>query len=292
MKRLKNKKGFTLVECVVAMAVLAIMSLLLMMILNLTIMTRNKNSELEKELDEAIGTLADPGAAVPEKEGIDKELNFGEFSIPGNGNPNVDANKESYGGEAGLSKIDYDFGAYFTKLPKPEELSTEVLDPADNGAGANGGSYDDGNAKLPSATGTTLVNITTEDNIEGDKHTVTVAISFKSYYDTPERSLKVILPKEAQYMGCSENILCNVNSSANYSVRIRPNQNPADYTAGGNLGEGKVDAGFDVKAVFRFSISDENYKKYYLNPGTYFGGTKVNETDENPHKASFSVTIS
>lgn len=46
--KLKSKKGFTLVECVVAMAVLAIMSLLLMMILNVTVMTRNSNMKTER----------------------------------------------------------------------------------------------------------------------------------------------------------------------------------------------------------------------------------------------------
>ncbi|MDE6579467.1 MAG: type II secretion system GspH family protein, partial [Ruminiclostridium sp.] len=47
MKKLRRKNGFTLVECVVAMAVLAIMSLLLTMILSVTLKTRNSNMQLE-----------------------------------------------------------------------------------------------------------------------------------------------------------------------------------------------------------------------------------------------------
>ena len=290
MKRLIHKKGFTLVECVVAMAVLAIMSLMLMTMLEIIVIARNKNTQYEKELDEAIGTLADPNGATPETEPIGDSLNFGDFAIPGNDDPHVDANKNSYG-DTELGRIDYDFNEYFQKLPKPEDLSTENVDIAENGAGATGGSYDDGIQKTPNATGTDTVNLTTEDNIEDGTHIITITVSFKSYYNTPERSLKVILPKEAQYMGCSENYQCNVNSSANYSVRIRPNTVPSDYTFGGDVGTGYVEGGFDVKAVFRFKISDEDYNKYYLNPGIYFKGENVNETTENPHKASFDVTL-
>lgn len=54
MVNIKNKKGFTLVECIVAMAVLAIMSLLLMMILNITVSSRNNNQHLERAIDKQV----------------------------------------------------------------------------------------------------------------------------------------------------------------------------------------------------------------------------------------------
>ena len=290
MKRLIHKKGFTLVECVVAMAVLAIMSIMLMTMLNIAVTARNKNTQYERDLDSAIENLADPDAAA-NKEPLGDKLDFGDFAVPGNNDAYVEANKNTYG-DSDLGKLDYDFSEYFHKLPKPEEISSENAEIAENGAGATGGSYDDGIKKTPSATGTTSVSLTTEDNIEGGNHIITVTVAFKSYYNTPERSLKVILPKEAQYMGCLGNSQCNVNSSANYSVRIRPNTVPDDYTNGGNLGTGYVEAGFDVKAVFRFGISDEDYNKYYQNPGTYFAGSFVNESADNPHTASFTVNIS
>ena len=68
MKKLRKNSGFTIVECVVAMAVLAVMALGLMMILNATVRQRNLNTQLERDVDSQVdkvirntagGTLVD-----------------------------------------------------------------------------------------------------------------------------------------------------------------------------------------------------------------------------------------
>lgn len=54
MKKLRKNKGFTLVECVVAMAVLAIMTLGLLMILGVTVRQRNQNTQIERDVDRQV----------------------------------------------------------------------------------------------------------------------------------------------------------------------------------------------------------------------------------------------
>lgn len=149
--RAKNKKGkfkggFTLVECVVAMAVLAIMSLLLMMILSVTVNRRNKNMEQERAIDtqvmmleggspivtDAVGNIVtdSEGNAVvitqeTEVEALDPSVVFeqGTWSetMPGNAADGVVANKKTFiGDNAIIGKFEYEFdSSIFEKSSSP-----------------------------------------------------------------------------------------------------------------------------------------------------------------------------
>lgn len=57
MKKFRKNRGFTLIECVVAMAVLAIMTLGLLMILSVTVRQRNQNTQIERDVDNQVERL-------------------------------------------------------------------------------------------------------------------------------------------------------------------------------------------------------------------------------------------
>ena len=83
MKKLLKNSGFTLLECIVAMAVLAVMTLGLLMILNVTVKQRNENSEIERSVDNQAenivqGNFKVDGAAFPEA-----DIDFGVYKITG-----------------------------------------------------------------------------------------------------------------------------------------------------------------------------------------------------------------
>lgn len=124
MKKLRKKSGFTLVECIVAMAVLSIMSLLLTMILSVALKIRNENMQLEQDLDKQVEKLA---SGDGDKEDYNDGIKFGDkFTIPGNGS-NVEANKV-FGDDDGISKLEFDFSKYFEAMGDPPKLN-EIADP-------------------------------------------------------------------------------------------------------------------------------------------------------------------
>ncbi len=136
--KLKSKKGFTLVECVVAMAVLAIMSLLLMMILNVTVMTRNSNMKTERELDEQVDKIVQ---SPSDKDPITQEIKFVQKvggkeevieAIPKHGDEHIKAEKVyDDGNEAELDALNYDFNDYdkFDKISKGGGATPAPADP-------------------------------------------------------------------------------------------------------------------------------------------------------------------
>lgn len=281
MKRLKQKKGFTLVECVVAMGVLMIMSLLLTMLLNITLTTRNQNMTLERDIDGQVKNIA-ANAPDAQLSHYDDDIQFSfdgkSFTIPGNGS-GVSANKKSYEHEVEIGVIDYNFDNYFADLPMPEELGGGV-DVTVN-RGEIGGKA--GEVNLLNSSGASSVNITphttpiTGTDDEGNSvttgYTINLDVSFTAYYVTPERSLKIILPIGAKYIGCSAATNCVVDSSAKYSVRIQPGT--FRFDGGSSSGDGKAgyqEAGVGVSASFSFEISKEDYDNFYQDHGLYFNG--------------------
>lgn len=316
MKRLKGKRGFTLVECVVAMAVLMIMSLLLTMLLNITLVTRNQNIEYEKSLDGQVNNIAaeNEGAkSSPYAEDVEFSSGDKTFSIPGNGNSYSKANKKYYEGENEIGIVDYNFENYFANLPQPEDLGggdagnptnrgeiggkvgeTNIL----NSSGASSVNItpsttvnykyqvevdDEGNPKKD-ASGKPIYakdadgNLIPEKDAEGNPviegYTINMNVGFTAYYVTPERSLKIILPIGAEYVGCSSATDCMVDNSSRFTVRIQPGGNRIDggYSSENGKG-GYVEAGRAVSANFSFMISKEDYDNFYQDHGMYFKGS-------------------
>ena len=64
MKKLLKRKGFTLVECIVAIAIFALMSALVMQILALSIRQYRSNHHIEMDMDAQIKDIAEDNELI------------------------------------------------------------------------------------------------------------------------------------------------------------------------------------------------------------------------------------
>ncbi len=253
MKVIKNKKGFTLVECIVAMAVLAIMSLLLMSILTITINARNSNQKIEKDIDRQVDLIVGNGAEsiaytsqivfnCPDGAGVFTE------AIPANGTDDIKAEKHyDSDADAAIGAIKYDFSNY----KKFQEIK--------NGGGTTNPPPASGNGKIYGAESSSIQINENVDNNAGEKK-VTWTVNYSSAKPgANEISVKIILPSgwhDVSFGGTSAGKMLMIDDN---TVRIESG-----------------DA--SVNAAITFYISDDNYTAYgsldkYFNNGTGTGNT-------------------
>lgn len=252
MKKIKRKKGFTLVECVVAMAVLAIMSLLLMMILTVTINSKNKSTAIEKDIDRQIDSIVGAGAVTTE---YTSEIVFNcpdgaggiyTESIPADNNDGIKAKKRyDSTAESALGAIQYDFSGY------------EKFQDIKNGIGSTPPVT--GLGKIYGSEGNPVKITETVVDGSGEKK-VTWTVDYNSAKpDAKEISVKIILPTgwhDISFSGTSAGKMLMIDEN---TVRIESG-----------------DA--SVNAAITFDISDDDYTAYgsldkYFNNGTGTGNT-------------------
>lgn len=261
MYKIKSKKGFTLVECVVAMAVLAIMSLLLMMMLTVTINARNNNRNLENDIDRQVDLLAGVGADTAAYtsqiafEGPDGTGTFTEI-IPAkgeidasDGQPyNIDAEKYyDSAADAALGVIKYDFSNYKKFVEIKNGGGTTNPPPPVSGTGKMYGSE--------------KAQITISESVvdgSGEK-TVTWTVSYTPATIAKEMSVKVVLPAGWHDLSFS-------NTSASRMLLIEDN----------TVRIGSEDS--SITASMTFTISDDSYTAYggldkYFKNGTGTGNS-------------------
>lgn len=280
MKNLKKKKGFTLVECVVAMAVLAIMSLLLTMILTVSMKTRNTNMEIEREIDEQVDKIV--GVNKSSEEERDKSIDFEQNktvidSIPKNGTDDLEAHKNSFDGdEISLGALNYNFENYTgwgesstntvycsqckksyekdklleggKKCPLGHSLIKEQNIESDKVRGA------------VDVASVQLVEGTPTDNGDGTK-TYKITVRLDPASCSTEKSLKITLPTSVK----SINAATKTSNAVGYviaknTLRIEPT---------------KADGSFDYE--FTFVMTPEDYAKDYVNTKKYF--TEVGDSN-------------
>lgn len=216
MKRLGNKKGFTLVECLVAMAVLAVLTLALMMTLSVTIKARNSNMALEREIDRQVQDIVQDGAEVttaPFNDDIEFKDNSGDTvgSIPGNGN-GVTANKEFQDNELAdveVGRLDYDF----------EDYEFEDVEGGDGGSGSTYGDL----YKIYGAANVGNISITEiKGSDSGDFCKITWTVNFSASDVADERAVKITFPKTAKNITCTGISGGNSLSISKNVMRIQP----------------------------------------------------------------------
>ncbi len=244
MKQLKDKRGFTLVECIVAMAVLAIMSLLLTMILSVALRQRNLNISYEREIDEQIENIA-KGEGSSEKKNIESGIKLyangvelGD-TIPGSKDDGVKAqNVKHKGDNVQMDSFEYDFDDY----KKFEDISNGNLP---GGEGEKNDGYEsskcfgaleikDGNVTVTEDSRTekkekVIVTETAEDGtekeVEKEKtyYIVKWKVSFEALATSPEKSLKLRIPKSGKIIS-GKNIMGGaiIDALSNTAVRIQP----------------------------------------------------------------------
>lgn len=260
MKKLKKRSGFTLVECVVAMAVLAIMSMLLTMVLNVALRQRNINMEQERELDKQVNEIVIGDVT---EEGMSQEIVFKQDGeevekIPGNGVDNIDANKiYNEDNESELDALKYDFSNY-TKF---EDIA--------NGGTPDGGEPENTSSKVYGASDIVNVggkqpvylNATVADGADGTK-----VIKLNVRFDVAsinknqdgkvvgESAVKVVLPSSATDVSSAAVMNSTTLPISKKIVRIEP-----------------ADVG-TVEANITFTISDKDYTDNYKNVSYWFTG--------------------
>lgn len=243
MKRLRSKNGFTLIECVVAMAVLAIMTIGLLMILNATVRTRNSNTQMEREVDRQVQEIVQ-GDNVTTEEYKDP-IAFKDESgndvgeIPGSGG-GVKADKkfqENEDVDVEVGRLEYDF----------KNLEASPV-PGGNKNNNDGKISQAGNYKVYGAAdlagGIVSINELSV-NKTNDPYEVQWKIYFNANSLADERGVKVVLPVGAEKIECTTNSYnCDVHNIAVHTVRIAPSQ----------TGHSEV--------IYTFLISKDDYDNY------------------------------
>lgn len=272
MEKIKKKSGFTLVECIVAMAVFSIMALLLMMILSVAVTQKNKNIKLEHELDEQVNDIAEEGdvTATPIddttiifKQG-DKELTYKKsdgseikMEIPKDGVDNLEADKitSKKEQESNITSFKYDFGGYTGYLM---------------GTGSGNGEENGGSASISNVYGGAEVinKIVQIHNVEVKEFTktdgkgnsiptksVTLKAKFSVKNNSEYKAVKIALPVDAVITENKVIKNATVLSIAKNVIRIEPS------------------ADGDVEVDFTFEMEKNQYDAVFKNVKYYFEGT-------------------
>lgn len=275
MKRLSSKKGFTLVECVVAMAVLAIMTIGLLMILSVTVKTRNSNLANEREIDRQVEELV-----------YEKDVSTGIYDKPivftdNDGNPVasisesgqiINVNNDDEDTDISIGKIKYEF----------EGGSTIYIDTGDgNDNSGNSGeniNYQTGNYKVYGAAdinGTVNIDQVSIDT-STDTYQVTWKISFSVNSVADSQGVKIVFPTGSSNITYNswEVTGCEIVKMDKYTERLCIKGSYA-YPA-------------YVSATFLFKISAENYEKYVGSVKQYFMNTASGDGTDNSAKVEIN----
>lgn len=249
MKRLRKKSGFTLVECVVAMAILAVMSLLLAMMLQITIDLRNHNRAIEDEVDGQVENLVDADGAVATESIDGADIDFGNDVVI-NGDK---ANKVYFDNAENVQLGALDYGikpAFGAKPPVDPDEDTETPDgeepPVDNSG-----------RKVYGADVTSSVMIQ-EDSSTLDPATNLYIKKWKITFDangcSDVKSIKIAFPDRAKLISAENIINCDIHNLGNRVVGVKPKNDGA------------------VSVLVEFTISPDDYVYYeetdteYTNP--------------------------
>lgn len=218
MKSKKTRRkhgGFTLVECVVAMAILCIMSLLLMMIMSVTVQQRNKNMQLERDIDTQVVELAnnapsDP-TATPSTEPVVNNIVFSDSgtwteAIPADGVAGVVAKKKVYPNDnVALGALNYDFSAY------------NVVTAPSSGTAATSGATPDPDSEIYG--GCELDGTPTINKNDSQKQ---ITISFKCKNHAQDKSMKYTLPEGVELDEITTKSNAKVSIISSNVIRIEP----------------------------------------------------------------------
>lgn len=234
MRKLRKNSGFTLVECVVAMAVLAVMTLGLMMILSVTVKQRNLNTQKERDIDKQVeqvnvddkdvkytdiddilisDDLKITGVQKAYVEGADSNLQIGKVSIPLTGK----ASKGGATGNTSYKELEGDdpaeYKVYGALAVKNDTISIQYGATEDGNLATKGPFPDD----------------------DGEYYTVTWVIKFNSdpdknpknsewdYSVLPELAVKIVLPPEVKIMSLVKKSNClYAQELSNNTIRIQP----------------------------------------------------------------------
>ncbi len=198
LQRLRAKKGFTLIECMVAIAIFAMMSMIVMQILGIAIQSYARNDRVEKDLDRQLESLVKSNNTV-ERSTFDLTLAFlnsdgDEAGAIDNIPIGVLGTDESMAQGLELNTLDYDLDA----LPTDPDKDKDKPEDSDDKTPGVVKDY----MHLYGSRGFDNIFVQEEsDVLNGDIHTIRisfkVADSQKVLDKTFINSIKVALPESA-----------------------------------------------------------------------------------------------
>lgn len=253
MKRLRKNSGFTLVECVVAMAVLAVMMLGLLMIMNITVRQRNLNTTMEQEVDSQVeGLVQGDTSTQTVANGV---IDFGDgIQIIGGQMVYVDDSDS----DVQIGALQYDVGS-----------SPGSGNPANPGKPGNpapdlndilGQAYNYEYFKIYGAADVTGKVHITENKSGSGVYTVTWYVDFKTNSGNQEKAVKVVLPEGSYDVRYPNYSNCLMADMAYSTVRIQPAVVYNEWSQQvkyDNLATPLVST-----ATITFKISEADYKEY------------------------------
>ncbi len=303
MKIMKNKKGFTLVECIVAMAVLAIMTLLLSMLLSISLNQRNNNMVLERQIDDEVDKLVSSNDSVKGKTNYKSNI---EFKVDDAESPfdKIDSNALNSSDklyiknddEIKLGSVKYDY--------KEEYFKNKVKDGLDHDNNDFIDTNTDSERIICAFDGTsgisdiTIKEVTGKSSYVGSIYTVYWSVDFSLKKCSPEKAVKITLPSGANYigvdlMGINMNLKnCKIYQNEENQIRLQPcsvsptSWNGVIYYNGANENYDE-DGDLEVHAEFGFTIPQDMYESY--DSLKYFIFQNENEKGKNLNQAIIKV---
>lgn len=211
--RKNHKKGFTLVECVVAMAILVVMALLLSMLLTATVNLRNHNKTVENEIDEQVDKLASK-QGLTEQAITDSGISFNNGIII----PGTNA-KKLYFEDSNVQMGAINYGFDDIELPSFDDED----DPSDSDDDDD--DTEESAIRVYGAVDAPSVNIKEDSVLNDGVYTKRWQISFTPSDCSDIKSLKIVLPSGADNVYYDEDGKYTVHGLGSRVVRICPTSN-------------------------------------------------------------------
>lgn len=267
IKRKIRKKGFSLVECMVAMAIFAMMATIVMQILGIAITRNLRNHQTEKDIDAQIENVVDDNSLTDREtmtmafkfmtqEGTEKTLSISDVQLK----------FSDTGFENGyqINTFNKDFGA----SGSDDESSDESSDSEDEGIPGLVKSYN----HIYGTTGIDFVEVRQIDKpTSGDVYTVKwkikVHTSDKILSDSVANSIKVAVPKSAYNLKVSPGVSLDYKILVNYDLKSREKTGTTVRFADKDPGSKEAQYG-DIE--IRFDMAKADYVAEYKSVVEYF----------------------
>lgn len=264
LKRLKQNKGFSLVECIMAIAVLAIMSLIVITLLSSAASLRQSNISAEQQIEDQLKDIAQGAAqttaAEPEiafyKDGAQVAvIKPTDLSDP-NSEDGISVNKQYRDDTVfPVDALDFDYEAY------EEDVIEE-----------NGGiGGQEANKRVYGAADTSSVTVQkVSENLSDGVYTIKWQCQFNVSDVDKNKAIKVVAPIGAKITKTSSVSGGNMRSISQRIMRIEP-------TVSGTC-----------TATFEFRISQDDYDNYYRSFANYMRCKGKDDTIDTSNTVTFN----
>ena len=275
-KKHKSKKGFTLVECVIAIGVFAIMAAIVMQILAISIAKYRNNHKIDKNIDEQIQALAEYNSTVSVRETKDMTISFLTGADEAAGSINVSGvqiSKADAGDEANALQLNKIVAEVDAETSSDEE-SSDSSESSDEVGTPLMSKY-----KLYGPEGIKIQVTGLEDTVSSIDNSHRLKIKYQvtnssgQFGSNDVNALKIELPPSAN------SISIETPTNIEYRAVLGISTYRFQKTAGSTIS----DTPFDI--IFEFTLSETAYDKEYVSFNDYFGfssGSTITDTPSNP----------